>query len=49
MSEGDTSTNCNNEVTLSRFTTRLHASFNHLSTILLDAYILTNIGHDFKT
>ncbi len=49
MSERDTSTISNNKVTLSRFKTRLYASFNHLSTILLDVYILTNIGHDFKT
>ncbi len=49
MSERDTNTDKNSEVTLSRFKTRSYASFNHLSTILLDADILTNIGHDFKT
>jgi len=49
MSKRDTNTNNCYKVTLSQFKARLYASFNHLSTILLDGVILTNIGHDFKT
>jgi len=49
MCERDTNTNNCYKVTLSQFKARLYTSFNHLSTILLDGYILTNIGYDFKT
>lgn len=49
MSERDTNTRSHYKVTLSRFKLRLNAAFNHLSTILLDDVIMTNIEHDFKT
>ena len=47
MCERDTNTRSYYKVTLSQFNARLYASFNHLSTILLDGVIMTNIEHDF--